>query len=129
MTWQPTAVIYPDAELVVATDLRALLVAEGETVWVGRKFPGTRPSRAIQVIRDGGPIANLRDVARLRFNVWGTSDQNVGDLSRLVVAVLPRLVGESGVLRVSNVFGPSEVPTDTFRRLVNAEIDLRGEAL
>lgn len=130
MTWQPAAILYPDAELVCAPLLRTLLASEGETdVWVGRKLPGTRPARAVQVVRDGGPSGELRDIARMRILIWDTTDAKVGALAQKVIAVAPRMVGQSGVLRVTKTAGPFEVPDAAPKRQVGLEIEFRGEAL
>lgn len=130
MTWQPASALYPDAELLTASLLRPLLVAEGESdVWVGRKLPSHRPTRAVQVIRDGGTSANLRDRAQLRILVWDSTDQKVGDLARLVVALIPRLAGVSGVLRTEHLSGPYEIPDAAPKRYLLFQIDFRGDAL
>lgn len=128
--WQPVAIRYPDAELVTTGLLRTLLAAEGEPgVWVGRKLPPTRPPRAVQLVRDGGPEQSLRDIARMRVLVWGEDDQDVNDLSRLVAALFPRMVGQSGVLKTERISGPFEVPDAAPKRQMSIEVHLRGEAL
>lgn len=131
MTWQPAAILPPDVELRFATDLRALLAAEGQSdVWVGRTIPSTRPKRIAQITSDGSPTNNLRTVARLRVNVWDTTDQKVTDLARLIVALVPRMVGANGVLWTVHQSGPYEI-TDAAgpRRFLLFEIHYRGELL
>ena len=89
MTWQPVAVLYPDAELVATGLLREDLAAQGDTdVWVGRKLPSSRPRRAVQIVRDGGSSSEMRDRARLRVLVWDSSDEAATDLARLVLALV-----------------------------------------
>ncbi|WP_028637723.1 hypothetical protein [Nocardioides sp. URHA0032] len=131
MTWQPTAVLYPDAELTTIAALRTLINAQSgqSDVKVVRTIPATRPARCVQVVRDGGNSANLRDKARLRVNVWDTTDQKATDLARLVVALVPRLVGANGVLRTEHLSGPYEIPDAAPMRYLLFQIDLRGEAL
>lgn len=131
MTWQPTAIIYPDAELVVTGLYRTLINARSgySDVWVGRKLPATRPTRAVQVIRDGGAAADMRDKPLLRVLVWDTTDQKVTDLARLVVALGPRLVGQGGVVKFEHKSGPYEIPDAAPKRYLLLEIHLRGEAL
>jgi hypothetical protein len=130
MTWQPAAILYPDAELVATAGLRALLLSQGETdVWVGRKLPDIRPTRAVQVVRDGGNSGNLRDGARLRVLVWDATDQKATDLARLIVALMPRMVGANGVLRTEHLSGPYEIPDAAPKRYLLFQIDTRGEAL
>lgn len=128
--WQPVSVVYPDAELVAITLLRDLLAGEGEAdVKVVRDIPPTRPARCVQVVRDGGRSANLRDSARLRVNVWDTTAQKATDLARLVVALVPGMVGQSGVLRTEHLSGPYEVPDAAPRRYLLFEVDFRGVPL
>lgn len=130
MTWQPAAVLYPDAELVGATILRELLTAQGEDdVWVGRRLPPHRPTRAVQVIRDGGNAANLRDSAQVRVLVWDATDQKATDLARLIVALVPRMAGQSGVLRTEHLSGPYEIPDAAPKRYLLFRIDFQGEEL
>lgn len=133
MTWQPVAVLYPDTELAFITDLRTLLAANGEAdVKVVRTMPATRPPRVVQVVRDGGSSSNLRDRPRLRVNVWdstGTTGQSVNDLARLIVALVPRMVGANGVLRTEHLSGPYEIADSTPRRYCLFEVHYRGEAL
>lgn len=131
MTWQPASVLYPDAELRFTADLRALLATQGDTdVWVGRKVPPVRPSRAVQVVRDGGASSNLRDRPRIRVNVWDGSDQKATDLARLIVALVPEMTGANGVLRTEHLSGPYEIPeAGAYRRYLLFEIQYRGEPL
>lgn len=131
MTWQPAAVLYPDAELTTITLLRTLLAAEGQgDVKVIRTMPQTRPPRCVQIIRDGGNASNLRDRARLRVLVWDTSYDKVTALARLLVALMPRMVGQEGVLRVEHQSGPYEIAeTGVFKQYALFEVHLRGEQL
>lgn len=136
MTWQPASVLYPDAEYVATDLLRDLLAEQGETdVKVVRTFPSNpdgsprRPARCVQVIRDGGNASNLRDRARLRFLVWDTTDEAATDLARLVVALVPRMAGQSGVLRTEHLSGPYEIPDAAPKRYLLFQIEFRGEAL
>lgn len=131
MTWQPAAILYPDAELVLTGLLRTAINAEdaGAEVWVGRKLPPVRPARAVQVVRDGGSVADLRDRPRLRVIVWDTTDQKVADLARLVVAIMPSLVGQGGILYTQHESGPYEIPDAAPCRYLLFEVHLRGVAL
>lgn len=130
MSWQPLAILYPDVELTVASALPALLFAYGETgVWVGRSLPKKRPDRAIQVIRDGGNSANLRDVARVRVLVWDTTEKRATDLASVVVALMPRLVGSGDVLKTAHLSGPYQIEDVAPKRYLLFEIHTRGEEL
>lgn len=130
MTWQPAAVLYPDAELTTITLLRTLLATEGQgDVKVLRTMPQTRPPRCVQVIRDGGNASNLRDRARMRVLVWDTTYQKAVDLARLIVALAPRMVGQSGVLRVEHLSGPYEIPDAAPKQYLLFEVHYRGAEL
>ncbi|NUR79982.1 MAG: hypothetical protein HOQ21_06000 [Dermatophilaceae bacterium] len=130
MPWQPAAVRYPDAELVVAGLIRSLLASHGEPgMWVGRRLPSGRPGRAVQVVRDGGSADGLRDRARLRVLTWDATDQKVTDLARLVVAVAPLMAGQQGVVRVQHLSGPYEIPDAAPCRYLLFQVDLRGVPL
>ena len=130
MTWQPVAVLYPDAELVATGLLREGLAAQGETdVWVGRKLPGSRPRRAVQIVRDGGSSSEMRDRARLRVLVWDSSDEAATNLALLVLALVMEWQGRGGVLRVVHESGPVEIPDAAPKRYLLIEVHFRGDAL
>lgn len=130
MTWQPVAVLYPDAELVATGLLREDLAAQGDTdVWVGRKLPSSRPRRAVQIVRDGGSSSEMRDRARLRVLVWDSSDEAATDLARLVLALVMEWPGRGGVLRVVHESGPVEIPDAAPKRYLLIEVHFRGDAL
>ena len=130
MTWQPVAVLYPDAELVATGLLREDLAAQGDTdVWVGRKLPPSRPRRAVQIVRDGGSSSEMRDRARLRVLVWDSSDEAATDLARLVLALVMEWPGSRGVLRVVHESGPVEIPDAAPKRYLLIEVHFRGDAL
>lgn len=113
MPWQPAAILYPDAELLVTGALRALLVAQGEVgVHVGRKIPSPRETRMVIVNRDGGNADGF-DHPRLRVRVWDATQQAANDLARLVVALMPRLVNTTAVTHVEHLSGPYEVPDES----------------
>lgn len=131
MPWQPVGVRYPDTEAATAALLRDLLAdhPEADGVWVGRKLPKNRPPRAVQIIRDGGAQRELRDRAVLRVLVWDRTDEEVADLAGLVCALVPLMVGRSGVLYVKHLSGPYEVPDAAPKRYLLFEIHFRGEPL
>ena len=90
----------------------------------------TLPKRIAQITSDGSPTNNLRTVTRLRVNVWDATDQKVTDLARLIVALVPRMVGANGVLWTVHQSGPYEI-TDAAgpRRFLLFEIHYRGALL
>ena len=135
MTWLRPALLFPDAELLITQRVRAQLATRPEPyaqdVYVSNKVPDPRRARMVIVRRDGGtPIAD-RDRPRLSFQVWGGAEQDTTDLARLLVALLHRLPGTHGILRVEVLSGPTDVPDESGqqRRYVTAEIHVRGSAL
>lgn len=130
MPWQPLAIRYPNAVKTVAAALKTLLFENNEPdVWVGYRLPKIRPSRAIQVIRDGGAASELRDKPRLRVLCWDKTDEKADDLASLVVALMPLLVLEGVALKVEHLSGPYEIPEATPCRYLLFEVHTRGEAL
>lgn len=129
MPWQPSAVIYPDAELVLTGALRAALVARGRTdVHVDRKVTAARP--LVALTRDGGGPSELRDRPRIRFRVYDTNDQAATDLARLALALATDLPGADGITRAEVLSGPYEVPDESGpMRYALMEFHLRGAAL
>lgn len=129
MAWQPAAVIYPDAELVLTTALRGALVAAGRPdVYVDRAVTSKRP--LVVLTRDGGASSDLRDRPRIRVRTFGATAQAAGDLARLVNALLMDLPGSNGILRAEILSGPYEVPDASGPlRYALVEFHIRGEAL
>lgn len=114
MSWQPAALLFPDAEAVVCQGLRPLLVAQGETdVHVDRRIPNPRTPRMVVVNRDGGALGEMRDQPRIRLRVWDATDEAAADLSALVVALMPKLAGNGTVLRVEHLSGPYDVTDES----------------
>lgn len=110
MPWQPAAILFPDVELLVTTALRPLIFAEGDAdVYVGRSVPSQRRDRMVIVNRDGGLSDGATDRPRIRIRVWDTTPQAANDLARLVVALMPRLIETTAVVRVEHLSGPFEV--------------------
>jgi hypothetical protein len=130
------AVIFPDVELVTLTYLRRVLTARPEAcaqgVYFGTAVPSTRRDRMVTVRRDGGPRLDLtRETARLGVNVWGHTDQEAGDLARLVCALMPALADGLPVLAVTRPTGPSPVADDSGQplRYLVFELTVRGAPL
>ena len=131
MPWQPAAIIYPDAELVVTTALRAALTTRGDSdVFVSRSVPATRRDRMVIATRDGGSPSDLRDRPRIRFRVFALTDQAATDLAREVLALCGDLPGANGITRAEVLSGPYEIPDENGpMRYALVEFHLRGEAL
>jgi hypothetical protein len=127
-------VAFPIVEMVFPAALRAALATRTEPyaqgVVVGKKVPATRPPRLITFRRDGGPSSEWTDHPRLGINVWAATDADVDNLARLVVALLPTLVGPQ-VDSVRVLSGPSDV-TDASaqpQRYITAEAATRAANL
>lgn len=131
-TWQPAPILFPDAELLLTTGFRALLVAAGESdVVVDRKVPNPRPPRLVAITRDGGTTNGLRDEPRMRFRIYDESEQKVNDLARKVCALAPKLVQNGTVTKVIHQSGPYEVAdqSKTPMRYALIEFHTRGTAI
>lgn len=131
MPWQPSAVLYPDAETVIPARLRALLAARSVTdVYVGRDIPNPRRPRMVVWNRDGGGSDGLRDQPRMRCRVWAPTDAEANDLAALVVALVPHMVDGAPILRATHESGPYDVPDDSDQpqRYLMFEIHTRGGA-
>lgn len=118
MTWQPAATIFPDAELVACQVLRDRLAERPEPYaadpFVGHKVPAQRRDRMVIVRRDGGArIDHARETARFGINVWATSDQEAGDLARLVRALLWAAPTGDPFVRIDDLAGPMPIADDT----------------
>lgn len=122
--WPPAPVVPRDAEMVVATELRALLGG----VYVGRDIPATRRPQMVAINRDGGAFDGVIDRPRLRVRVWDQSALAANTLARTVVAQMYALVGKSGVVGVQHLSGPYEVPDEApeTQMYLMFELAIRG---
>jgi hypothetical protein len=124
-------VAYPIVEMVFPAALRSALALRSEPyasgVTVGKKVPPTMPARLVTFRRDGGPASEWTDHPRLGINVWAATDADVDNLARLVVALLPTLVGPQ-IDSVTVLSGPTDV-TDVSgkpQRYITAEAATRA---
>jgi hypothetical protein len=133
MTLQPTAILFPDAELWATTALRAKLAGRPESYAAGVKVSNAvsnpRPSRLVQIRRDGGAADGVFDNPRLTVNIFAPSEQDATDLARLVAALMWSLPGDGVCVRMRQASGPSSVPDATPRRLMSFEARTRGTKL
>lgn len=135
MTLQPTAILFPDAELWATTRVRALLTGRPESYVTGVKvsnvIPAVRADRMVIVRRDGGPARGVFDHPRLSIQVWAKSEQDATDLARLVSALMRRLPGDGVCTAVSQNSGPNPVADASGQPLRYLVFDatLRGTAL
>lgn len=127
-------VAFPDVELWAAGYLRTALAARTEPyaagVFVSNAVPSTRRDRMVIVRRDGGPrLDAVREVARLGVNVWGSTEQEVTDLTRLVRALLWAAPDGKPVCKAVENSGPSSIPDAQPRRFMTFELTVRGSDL
>jgi hypothetical protein len=145
--------LYPDAELVGLTWLRAALAARSEPyaagVTVGTKVaPAQSPGRYVRLRRLGGVELHLvADSPRLQAQVWYstgavTDEMNRQALAQLVWALLRGVRGQDVAIpgwpvpvtcyRVATFGGPANVPdpADSSRTItqLTVEIGMRGRA-
>ncbi|WP_406083110.1 hypothetical protein OHA01_26375 [Micromonospora zamorensis] len=143
--------LFPDAELVAVTWLRARLAERSEPyaagVTVGTKVtPGLSPSKFVRVRRlGGGELHMVADSPRLQAQVWfqpgaATDEKNRNDLAQLVWALLRGIRGQDVTVpgwprpvtcyRVATFAGPTPVPdpADAARTItqLTVEIGMRG---
>ncbi|MCG5460847.1 hypothetical protein MED01_004273 [Micromonospora sp. MED01] len=143
--------LFPDAELVAVTWLRARLAERSEPyasgVTVGTKLaPGSTPSKYIRLRRLGGvQLHEVADSPRLQAQVWFqpgavTDEKNRQDLAQLVWALLRGIRGQDVTVpgwprpvtcyRVATFAGPTPVPdpADSTRTItqLTVEIGMRG---
>lgn len=126
--------IFDDVELWACGWLRSKLDARPESyaegVKVDIKVPNPRPTRLVQIRRDGGPKVNaLTEAARLGINVWAATEADVTDLARLVRAVLSGAAGQGPVRRVTETTGPSPIPDVVPRRYFTVELLVHGSII
>ena len=122
---------FPNVVLDVTTYLRTALAAHG--------YPGIRVADTykgggleVWVQRDGGPQLDVvRETARIRINVFapGTSSQAVDDLARRVSTLMRVAADGAPILRVVQVTGPTSIADTMPRRLLNFEVDVRGQGI
>lgn len=145
--------LYPDAELVGVTWLRARLAERSEPyasgVTVGTKVPpATSPGKYIRLRRLGGvELHDVADSPRLQAQVWyqtgaATDEKSRNDLAQLVWALLRGIEGQEVTVagwpvpvvcyRVATFSGPIPVPdpADASRTIsqLTVEIGMRGRS-
>lgn len=143
--------LYPDAELVAVTWLRARLAERSEPyaagVTVGTTVPpGQSPGRYVRLRRVGGvELHMVADSPRLQAQVWystdaATDEKNRNDLAQLVWALLRGMQGQDVTVpgwpvqvvcyRVATFSGPVPAPdpADPSRTIsqLAVEIGMRG---
>ena len=122
---------FPNVVLDVCLYLADALDAHG--------YPGIRVADTykgggleVWVQRDGGPQLDVvRETARIRINVFapGTSSQAVDDLARRVSTLMRVAADGDPILRVVQTTGPTSIADTMPRRLLNFEVDVRGQGI
>lgn len=128
-------VIFPDVVEAVVGPLRTFLTARPEAeldgVEVHAQVPTPRPSRFVQVRRDGGTADNLvSDRPRLSCQCWSDTEANAERLAAITRAGLKTLPGTGVIRRVVDVGGPVPAPDPESgqpRYFFSVEITLRGD--
>lgn len=132
MTISPVG--FPIIEQVLPAALRTALAGRSEpyaaNVYVGKKYPSTHRDRVVTFRRDGGPSGEWTDRPRLGINVWGATDAEADNLARLVVALLPTLVGPQ-IDAITVRSGPVDVTdkSEHPKRYITAEAATRAANL
>lgn len=147
--------LYPDAELVALTYLRAALAARSEPYAAGVQVtnllpPGTDPVRHVRIRRVGGvELHQVADSPRLQVQVWyhtstpATDEKRRQDLAQLVWALLRDMAGQDVTItswptpvtcyRVATLGGPASLPDPANNARVitqlTVEVGMRGRAL
>lgn len=147
--------LYPDAELVALTYLRAALAARSEAyaadVTVTNLLSaGTDPVRHVRIRRVGGvELHQVADSPRLQVQVWyhtgtaATDEKRRQDLAQLVWALLRDMAGQDVTVagwpvpvtcyRVATFGGPANAPDPANNARVitqlTVEVGMRGRGL
>lgn len=125
---------FPIVEQAFPAALRTALASRSETyaknVYVGKTVPDPRRDRMVLFRRDGGGSGDWTDRPRLGIRVYGTDDDEADNLARLVVALLPTLVGPS-IDSVRVLSGPTDVTdkSEQPQRYITAEAATRAANL
>lgn len=135
MPWQPTAVIYPDVELLLSQRVRAALTgrpeAYAQSVYISNTVPNPRRDRMVIVRRDGGNEGEMRDRARVSLQIWAIKAQEATDLARLVAALCKTFQDGDPIVSVVPLSGPTAIddPSGQPLRYITAEFHTRGEVV
>lgn len=127
-------VVFPDAELVCVSYLRAQLAARGDTTAVGTVIPDPRPDSLVMARRLGGPRQTLvSDNAQIGIESWAPTAEAAHDRAQLCRALLLAMRGTTqqgaAVYRVGEIAGPGELPdplSNQPRYVFSVEVALRG---
>lgn len=135
-------VVFPDADLVVVTALRAFLAGRSEDycqgVTVGTKItPGVTPTRFVRVRRIGGRSTDtVIDTPRLDVLIWHDTPDSRMDLGQLVRGFMLAMIGGfAGVACYggTDYMTPQQMPdpADDTKEIVmlSVNVSMRGSQL
>lgn len=125
----PTPVLFPDVNLILTDRLRGALAARPEAyasgVTVTITVPNPRDPRMIVVRRAGGPRLDWsRERARVVFQVWAETDQDLQDLARLARALVVAMVDGAPFTDARESAGPARIYDDSGQPLVTFTVDI-----
>jgi len=128
-------IVSPDIEAWAVDYIRGGLAGLSDpvtdNVLVATRVPTERAPKMVVVRRDGGPKLDVvREIARLGVRVWGTSDEEVTDLTNIVRALLQASPGNGPVRRFVEIAGPSYLLEDSGQpmRFFTVELTVKGAA-
>ena len=108
MPWQPAAILYPDAELVMCDKTRGLVNTD---VYIGRTIPRTWV-KAVIWNRIGGTNEPPVDHALMQLRVFAPTDQACADLTRQIQARLPTICDGDPVISMTVTGGPTDLGSE-----------------
>ncbi len=130
MPWQPVTVAPADAELVMTTGIRALLVADDQDdVFVSNEIPNPRRPKMVVWNRDGGGADDaLFDEPLMRCRVWAPTDKQANDLAADVIRFVQHMRDGNPITFARKQSGPYDVPDDSGvpQKYVLFEIRMRS---
>jgi hypothetical protein len=135
------AILFPDAVAWAVTYLGPALAARVEPfaddVTVRSQAPredatdpAPVPGRVVTIRDDGGPDRDLTKVNSLGVNVWADTEEEAGDLARLVAALLRAGVGTGALVAHLGANGPYPIPDESGHHwFLSADLLFRGSSL
>jgi hypothetical protein len=129
VSWQPTQVLFPDAEQVMCDATRAVLTGDLQPGYIGRKVPATITT-AVVWNRIGGASDGTFDHPLMMCRCWAPTDTAVNALAADLAARLPGIVDGGPVVRLDPTSGPTDLGTEAspMRQLL-FDVTTRGTQL
>lgn len=128
-------VVFPDAELVAVTAIRAGLTSIDDDTLVTNKVPADRPASFVKVFRTGGARQTMvSDFPEVTVESWAPTDTEAHDRAQLARAYVHAMRGTSPagvpVYKVTESGGPVNLPdpdSKSQRYTFTAQISMRGQ--